>query len=172
MCGSEATVPLVMLTQQQQLLLLWPRDHWKEEKNRNGLMWMYITHHGSLRATYAVAVMLSGHTTVCKAFLEKCGILSEIFTGITERGAYTVMQSEWPTGLISDESQSSQTVGCLGRGSQISNMLFNKLIMMLWPAFQQDMYIFFHRSLEGIIKPLCPDYLNPNALIAQCNIVM
>lgn len=30
-------------------------------------------------------------------FLVKCGILSEMFTGITERGAYTVMQSEWAT---------------------------------------------------------------------------
>lgn len=75
-------------------------------------------------------------------------------------------------GLFSDESRSSQPVGCLGRLSQISNMLFNKLIMMLRPGFQQYVYFFFHRSLEGIIKPLCPDYLNPYALIAQCNIVI
>lgn len=34
------------------------------------------------------------HATVCEAFLEKCGILSEMFTGITERGACTLTQSE------------------------------------------------------------------------------
>lgn len=43
----------------------------ERRKKNQKLMWMYITHRGSLWATYAVAVMISGHTTVCKVFLEK-----------------------------------------------------------------------------------------------------
>lgn len=106
-CSSEASVPLVMLTQQQQLLLLWPRDCWKYEKNSNlffGVMWTYITHRRSLWLAYAASFV-----SLCKAnksgsnvigtryclwsVLEKLCVLSEMFTGITEKGAST--QSEW-----------------------------------------------------------------------------
>lgn len=115
-------------------------------------MWMYITHRGSLRATDAVAVMLSGHTTVWEAFF--FGKVRHSFWNVYRNNRTGSVHSNAvgmsDCGPISEESQSSQTVGCLGRVSQISNMLFNKLIMMLRPGFQQYMYFFSIDRWRGL----------------------
>lgn len=100
-----------------------PETTERREKNRNRLMWIYITHHGSLRATYAVAAMLSGHTTVCEAFFGKVRhSFWNVYRNNRKGSVHCNAVGMTDCGLIRDESQSSQTVGCLGRVNQISNM--------------------------------------------------